>query len=159
MIQQQKRIAERSASKKTGTGTKTAAKKGNPKLHPSNEETKKPNKTVLRSSTIDRLATARVTQQKVLPSQAKPGPTKKPSLKANGVPLQKKQLQKEVKSSNHKEDMRKTKGKVLSETNRKTKNETKALVVLPIKPDATQAVKQNNNNREISKALPEKHSR
>ncbi|WJX41038.1 COP1-interacting protein 7 [Trifolium repens] len=159
MIQQQKRIAERSASKKTGTGTKTAAKKGNPKIHPSNEETKKPNKTVLRSSTIDRLATARVTQQKVLPSQAKPGPTKKPSLKANGVPLQKKQLQKEVKSSNHKEDMRKTKGKVLSETNRKTKNETKALVVLPIKPDATQAVKQNNNNHEISKASSEKHSR
>ncbi|XP_045801401.1 COP1-interacting protein 7 [Trifolium pratense] len=160
MIQRQKRIAERSTSKKTGTGTKTAAKKGNP-----NEETKKPNKTVLRSSTIDRLATARVTPKKILPSQAKPGPTKKPSLKANGVPLQKKQLQKEVKSSNHKEDARKTKGKVLSETNRKTKNETKASVVLPIKPDAAQAVEQNNNNRdfkyigEISKASPEKHSR
>ncbi|GAU44424.1 hypothetical protein TSUD_100710 [Trifolium subterraneum] len=156
MIQRQKRIAERSASK---TGTKTAAKKGNPNIHPSNEETKKPNKTVLRSSTIDRLATARVTQQKVLPSQTKPGPTKKPSLKANGVPLQKKPLQKEVKSSNHKEDARKTKGKVLSETNGKTKNEIKASAVLPIKPDAAQAVEQNNNNREISKASPEKHSR
>jgi hypothetical protein len=94
-----------------------------------------------------------------LSSQEKPGPTKKPSLKANGVPLQKKQLQKEVKSSNHKEDMRKTKGKVLSSTNQKNKNETKASVVLPIKPDAAQAVEQNNNNREISKASPEKHSR
>ncbi|MCI83223.1 dentin sialophosphoprotein-like, partial [Trifolium medium] len=63
MIQRQKKIAERSASKKTGTGIKTAAKKGNPNIHPSNEETKKSNKTVLRSSTIDRLATARVTQK------------------------------------------------------------------------------------------------
>lgn len=166
MIQRQKRIAERSASKKTGTETKNSTKKGNPKIHPSNEETKKSNKPVIRSSTINRLATARVTQQKVSPSQPKPSPAKKPSLKANKVPLQqKKQLSKEVKSSNPKEDARKTKGKVLSDTNAKTKNEVKASLVLPIKPVATQAVEQNNNNHdskvigEVSKASPEKHPR
>ncbi|CAL5200835.1 unnamed protein product [Lathyrus oleraceus] len=154
MIQRQKRIAERSSSKKTGTETK----KGNPKIHPSNEETKKSNKPVLRSSTINRLATARVTQQKVSPSQPKSSPAKKPSLKANKVPLQKKQLPKEVKSSN-------PKAKVLSDTNAKTKIETKASLVLPIKPVAAKAVEQNNNNHdlkvieEVSKASPEKHPR
>ncbi|XP_058766529.1 COP1-interacting protein 7-like isoform X2 [Vicia villosa] len=166
MIQRQKRIAERSASKKSGTETKNSTKKGNPKIHPSNEETKKSNKPVIRSSTINRLATARVTQQKVSPSQPKPTPAKKPSLKTNKVPLQqKKQLPKEVKSSNPKEDARKTKGKVLSDTNAKIKNEVKASPVLPIKPVAAQAVEQNNNNHdlkvigEVSKASPEKHPR
>ncbi|XP_058779890.1 COP1-interacting protein 7-like [Vicia villosa] len=165
MIQRQKRIAERSA-KKTGTETKNSTKKGNPKIHPSNEETKKSNKPVIRSSTINRLATARVTQRKVSPSQPKPSPAKKPSLKANKVPLQqKKQLSKEVKSSNPREDVRKTKGKVLSDTNAKTKNEVKASPVLSIKPVAAQAVEQNNNNQdlkvigEVSKASPEKHPR
>lgn len=161
MIQRQKRIAERSSSKKTGTETK----KGNPKIHPSNEETKTSNKPVLRSSTINRLATARVTQQKVSPSQPKSSPAKKPSLKANKVPLQKKQLPKEVKSSNPKEGARETKAKVLSDTNAKTKIETKASLVLPIKPVAAKAVEQNNNNHdlkvieEVSKASPEKHPR
>ncbi|CAI8593086.1 unnamed protein product [Vicia faba] len=165
MIQRQKRIAERSASKKTGTETKNSTKKGNPKIHPSNEETKKLNKPVIRSSTINRLATARVTQQKVSPSQPKSSPAKKPSLKANKVPLQKKQLPKEVKSSDPKEDAGKTKGKVLSDTNAKTKNEVKASLVLPIKPVAAQAVEQNNNNHdlkvtgEVSKASPEKYPR
>lgn len=166
MIQRQKRIAERSASKKTGTETKNSTKKGNPKIHPSNEETKKSNKPVLRSSTINRLAAARVTQQKVSPSQPKSSPAKKPSSKANKVPLQKKQLAKEVKSSNPKEDARKTKGKVLSDSNAKTKNEIKASLVLPVKPVAAQAFEQNNNNNdlkvingEVSKASPEKHPR
>lgn len=153
----------------------TSAKKDNSKIHPSNEETKKLQKPVLRSSTIDRLATARVSQQKVSPSQAKSGPTKKPPLKANGAPLQKtasagtekkKQVPKEVKSSIHKEDAQKTKGKVFSGTNDQAKNEIEASVVLPMNSNVVQAVEPNNNRLglkdnigEISKASPEKHSR
>ncbi|TKY49071.1 dentin sialophosphoprotein [Spatholobus suberectus] len=156
MIQRQKRIAERSASKKTGTETKTSltsAKKGNPKIHPSNEETKKLNKPVLRNSTIERLATARISQQKVSPSQAKSGPTKKPSLKANGVPLQKttgtekkKQGAKEVKSSSHKEDAKKTNGEVLAATNGQAKNEMEASIALPMNNGAVQSAEPNNSN-------------
>ncbi|KAJ1386442.1 hypothetical protein SESBI_40805 [Sesbania bispinosa] len=175
LIQRQKRIAERSASKKTGTQTKTSltsAKKDNSKIHPSNEETKKLHKPVLRNSTIERLATARVSQQKVSPSQAKSGPTKKPSVKANGVPLQKaagnekkKQGPKEVKPSNHKEDAKKTKGGVLPDTSTQAKNEMEASVVLPVNSGAVQAVEPNNNNLglkvngELSQASSDKHSR
>ncbi|RYR43823.1 hypothetical protein Ahy_A08g040219 [Arachis hypogaea] len=100
LIQRQKRIAERSASKKTTSiDTKITSKNNKPKIHPSNEETKKSQKPVLRNSTIERLATARVVSQKV----SKAVPTKKPSLKANAVPLEKKkQGVKEVKSSKKK---------------------------------------------------------
>ncbi|XP_027340967.1 COP1-interacting protein 7 isoform X2 [Abrus precatorius] len=172
LIQRQKRIAERSASKKTGKETKTSVtstKKENPKIHPSNEETKKLHKPVLRNSTIDRLATARVTQQKVSPSQAKSVPTKKPTLKANGLPLQKtasiekkKQAPKEVKSSNHKEDATKTNGKVLADTNVQAKNEIEASVV-PVNSSAMQSSEPNTNDLgmkdigELSKTSSEKH--
>jgi len=159
MIQRQKRITERSASKKTGTETKTSltsAKKGNPKIHPSNEETKKLNKPVLRNSTIERLAAARVTQPKVSPSQAKPGPTKKPPSKANGVPLQKttstekkKQGSKEVKSSSQKQDTKKTNEKVLASTNGKAKNETEVSVELRVNSGAAQSVEPNNSNLDL----------
>ncbi|KAG4960822.1 COP1-interacting protein 7 [Glycine soja] len=171
MIQRQKRIAERSASKKTGTGTKTSltsAKKENPKIHPSNEETKKLQKPVIRNSTIERLATARVSQSKVSPSPAKSGPTKKPTLKANGVPLQKtastekKQDPKEVKSSSLKEDAKKTNGEVLGATNGQAKNEIEISVALPRNSGATQSVETNNSNLglkdngELSKTSSEK---
>ncbi|CAJ1956940.1 unnamed protein product [Sphenostylis stenocarpa] len=173
MIQRQKRIAERSASKKTGMGTKTSltsAKKENPKIHPSNEETKKLNKPVLRSSTIERLATARVSQPKVSPSQAKSAPTKKPLLKANGVPLQKtsstekKQGSKEIKSSSHKKDTKKTNGEVLASTNGKAKDEMEDSVALPMNSSAAQSVEPNNNNLdlkdngELTKTSSEKHT-
>ncbi|XP_057450980.1 COP1-interacting protein 7 isoform X2 [Lotus japonicus] len=175
LIQRQKRIAERSAAKKTGSQTKTSAKKENPKIHPSSEDIKKVRKPVLRSSTIDRLATARVSQQKVTPTVAKSGPTKKPPVKASGkgVPLQKtsgtekkKQGPKEVKTSNHKEDAKKTKGPVLSTTNAKAKTEIsvtngkaktemEASVVLPLTSVAVQSVEPNNKNLGVT----EKHAR
>ncbi|WVY99417.1 hypothetical protein V8G54_025487 [Vigna mungo] len=159
MIQRQKRITERSVSKKTGTETKTSltsAKKGNPKIYPSNEETKKLNKPVLRNSTIERLAAARVSQPKVSLSQAKSGPTKKPLLKANGVALQKtastekkKQGSKEVKSSSQKQDTKKTNGEVLTSTNGKAKNEMEVSVELPVNSGAAQSVEPNNNNLDL----------
>ncbi|KAL1299467.1 hypothetical protein HN51_044007 [Arachis hypogaea] len=105
LIQRQKRIAERSASKKTTSIDTKITSKNKPKIHPSNEETKKSQKPVLRNSTIERLAIARVVSQKV----SKAVPTKKPSLKANAVPLEKKkQGVKEVKSSKKKEDVKKS---------------------------------------------------
>lgn len=55
-----------------------------PKIQTPIEEVKKVNKPVLRSSTIDRLATARVTQ-KVSSTQSKLEQPKKSTLKANGV--------------------------------------------------------------------------
>lgn len=156
MIQRQKRIAERSASKKTGTETRTSltsAKKVNPKIHPSNEETKKLNKPVLRNSTIERLATARVSQKKASPSPAKSGPTKKPSSKANGVPTQKttgtekkKQGTNEVKSSSQKEDAKKINGEVPAGTNGLGKNEIEVSVALPVNSSAVQSVEPDNNN-------------
>ncbi|KAL2331460.1 hypothetical protein Fmac_019041 [Flemingia macrophylla] len=157
MIQRQKRIAERSASKKTGMETRTPltpAKKENPKIHPSNENTKKLNKPVHGQSTIQRLATSRVSQQKVSPSQVKSVPTKKPSLKANGVPLQKKttgtekkkQGAKEVKSSSHKEDVKKTNEEVLSGTNGQAKNIMEVSVKLPVNSGAMQSVEPKNSN-------------
>ncbi|XP_061367203.1 COP1-interacting protein 7 [Gastrolobium bilobum] len=173
LILRQKRIAERSASKKSGTETKTSlttSKKEKPKI-PSTEETKKLHKPVLRNSTIERLATARVSQ-KVSPSQAKSTPTKKPSLKANGVPLQKttgtekkKQVPKEDKSSNQKEDAKKTNGEVLSDTNALAKNEMEASVVLPVNSGTVQSVEPSKNslglkeNGELSKTSSEEHAR
>ncbi|KAK7272513.1 hypothetical protein RJT34_29152 [Clitoria ternatea] len=176
LLQRQKRIAERSSNKKTGSESKAtlaSAKKVNPKVHPSGEETKKAPKPVLRNSTIDRLASARVSQPKVspAPTQAKSGPTKKPSLKANGVPLQKtagtekkRPGPKEVKSSNHKEHVKKTNGVVLAGTNGQAKNEIEATVVLPRNFGAIQSVESNNkdlglkNIGELPKTSPEKHA-
>ena len=147
----------------------TSAKKEKPKIHPSNEETKKSQKPVLRSSTIERLATARVSL-KVPPNQVKSGPTKKLSLKANGVSLQKdagtenkKQGPKEVKSSSKQEDMKKANGEVLVETNGHDKNEMKASVVLPTNSGAVQSVEPKNNHSglkdigELSKTSSENH--
>ncbi|KAK7244347.1 hypothetical protein RIF29_39167 [Crotalaria pallida] len=172
MAQRQKRIAERSASKKTEKETKTSltsAKKEKNKVYPSSEETKELHKPVLRKSTIERLATARVSQ-KDSPSQAKSGPTKKPSLKANGVSLQKtdgtvkkKQAPKEVKSSNKKDDVKKTNGAVIHDTNAKAHNEIKGKVLMPVNSSDVQSAKPNNNhiglenNGELPKTLSEKH--
>ncbi|KAI4333701.1 hypothetical protein L6164_018475 [Bauhinia variegata] len=170
-IKRQKRIAERSssngfstaASKKTGTANKTSVKKEKPKVPPSTEETKKLSKPVLRNSTIERLATAKVSQ--VSPIQAKSDSTKKPSLKANGVRSQKtagtekkKQGPKEVKSSNHKEDTKKIKGDLSldTDTQPQARHEVEAKVILPIKSGVAESVEANDTNvrpkdiREIS---------
>ncbi|XP_050371611.1 COP1-interacting protein 7 [Argentina anserina] len=97
-IERQKRIAERSAargsstatSKKLPTDTKNAKTTGprtkNDKLtvQSPTTETKKAEKPIMRSSTIERLATARVTEKlpKALPNSGQP---KKQTIKANGV--------------------------------------------------------------------------
>lgn len=145
MIQRQRRIAERSSSKKTGLGNKnssTLVKNAKPKVHPSSEETKKIPKPVLRNSTIERLATARVSQN-VSPIQAKSVPTKKQTLTGNGVPSQKtagakkKVGPKEVNSSNKKDDKK--------NINAQTQLTMEAPVVLPVKHSAVQPVEPNDS--------------
>ncbi|CAK9183044.1 unnamed protein product [Ilex paraguariensis] len=91
LIQRQKRIAERSAVRATSKRTpeesqKTIASQKNEKQKVQNPTTeiKHQNKTVLRSSTIDRLAAARTTH-KLSDTEVKPGQPKKPTLKSNGL--------------------------------------------------------------------------
>ncbi|KAF7836749.1 COP1-interacting protein 7 [Senna tora] len=158
MIQRQRRIAERSSTKKTGTGnktSKTSAKNDKSKIHPSTEDTKKLQKPVLRNSTIERLATARVSQ-KVSPIPIKSGPTKKPTMKANGVPSQKnagaekKKLgPKEVKSSNKKNDKKNTNEEHSFDTNAQIQHDMEAAVVLPMKHSAAQPVEPNDSIVEL----------
>ncbi|GAV89675.1 hypothetical protein CFOL_v3_33089 [Cephalotus follicularis] len=94
-IQRLKRIAERSAptgsssatSRKTGTenkSVKTSIRNEKGKVQSPSQETKKLQKPVLRSSTIDRLATARTTQ-KVSSSPSELGQPKKATSKPNGT--------------------------------------------------------------------------
>ncbi|KAJ0045679.1 hypothetical protein Pint_04475 [Pistacia integerrima] len=94
LIQRQKRIAERSAAnggsatvKRTPTENKSSIaskKKGKTEIQSPTKESAKLHKSVFRSSTIDRLATARTTQ-KVSPTPTKPDQPKKPISKANGT--------------------------------------------------------------------------
>ncbi|KAI4322911.1 hypothetical protein L6164_022561 [Bauhinia variegata] len=151
-IQRQKRIAERSSSnglstassKKTGTGNKTSTRIEKPKIPPS---------TVCRNSTIERLATAKVSQ--VSPIQAKSDSTKRPTLKANGLRSQKtagtekkKQGPKEVKSSTQKEDAKKINGNLSldTDTQPQAKYEMEAKVILPIKCGVALSVEPNDTN-------------
>ncbi|KAA8523865.1 hypothetical protein F0562_010288 [Nyssa sinensis] len=94
-IERQKRIAERSAatgvtaatSKRTSKESKIATtpmKNEKPKIQSPTQETKKLQKPVLRSSTIDRLASARMSHK--LPStEIKSSQPRKAALKENGV--------------------------------------------------------------------------
>ncbi|KAF5461007.1 hypothetical protein F2P56_020836 [Juglans regia] len=93
LLQRQKRIAERSASrgsraaitKSTAIVNKTAmasTKIEKPKIQTSIQEAKKLQKPVLRNSTIDRLATARI---QVSSTQSKSEPPKKSTLKPTGA--------------------------------------------------------------------------
>ncbi|XP_054812872.1 COP1-interacting protein 7 [Prosopis cineraria] len=152
MIQRQKRIAERSS--KTGTGNKTSltSVKNEKPNHPSTEEMKKLHKPVLRNSTIERLAAARVSQKASLP-RAKSGTTKKPPSKANGLPpkktasAEKKKLgPKEVKSLNKKDDKKHQNGVLPSGTNAQTPHDIEGELVLPSKHSATQSVEPNDFN-------------
>ncbi|KAA0064348.1 COP1-interacting protein 7, putative isoform 1 [Cucumis melo var. makuwa] len=85
-IQRQKRIAERSASSKFGTASSKpgVSKIEKPKSQSQVQEAKKSPKPVLRSSTIDRLATAR-TPQKVSSTQSPSVQPNKPISRANGI--------------------------------------------------------------------------
>ncbi|XP_008226668.1 PREDICTED: uncharacterized protein LOC103326239 [Prunus mume] len=91
-IQRQKRIAERSGSntatsKKAPVENKTVmtnTKSEKLKTQSSTQETKKSDKPVLRGSTLERLATARVTE-KLSTTGANSGQPKKQNIKANGV--------------------------------------------------------------------------
>ncbi|KAG4213599.1 hypothetical protein ERO13_A01G066300v2 [Gossypium hirsutum] len=107
-IQRQKRIAERSAagglnpvtSRRSSTESKTSA--ASTKSQPSTQDTKKYRKPVLRSSTIERLATARNTS-KVSSAELKSSQPKKPTLKENRYSTtQKAAPAKEKKSSTNK---------------------------------------------------------
>ncbi|KAJ4828457.1 hypothetical protein Tsubulata_005683 [Turnera subulata] len=86
LIQRQKRIAERSASGSVVGPTKRTPVPKASTVNPTKNE-KSPGqetkKTVFRSSTIDRLATARTVQK--TPAQSKPSPPQKPSSKVNNV--------------------------------------------------------------------------
>ncbi|KAM1857603.1 hypothetical protein ACFX14_007692 [Malus domestica] len=84
LIQRQKRIAERSGSN-TETSKKAPVENKAAKISMTNtkNETKKSDKPVIRSSTIERLATARVAEK--LSTSPSSGQPKKQSIKANGV--------------------------------------------------------------------------
>ncbi|PIN22723.1 hypothetical protein CDL12_04540 [Handroanthus impetiginosus] len=94
LIQRQKRIAERSATKgvRTETPKKSSNEGKNPmstkvekaKLPAPTDENKKSHKPVMRSSTIDRLAAARATN-KQLTTESKVGQTQKPVSKGNSA--------------------------------------------------------------------------
>ncbi|KAK3020610.1 hypothetical protein RJ639_047831 [Escallonia herrerae] len=97
LIQRQKRIAERSAasgctpatSKKTQKERKTTVdlnlmKNGKPKARVATQESMKLDKPILRSSTIDRLAAARVTQKRA-PTEVRPSQPRKSTSKENRI--------------------------------------------------------------------------
>ncbi|KAE8681073.1 COP1-interacting protein 7, putative isoform 1 [Hibiscus syriacus] len=110
-IQRQKRIAERSAdgglnpviSRRSSTENKTLTA-STKKIQSSTQETNKSPKPVLRSSTIERLATARNTS-KVAPAESKSSHPKKSTLKENGSSTVRKTAPaKDKKSSTNKVD-------------------------------------------------------
>ncbi|GMJ05219.1 COP1-interacting protein 7 [Hibiscus trionum] len=152
-IQRQKRIAERSAgggpnpvtSRRSSTENKTSTASTR-KNQPSAQETKKAPKLLLRSSTIERLATARNTS-KVVPSELKSSQTKKLTSKENSSSTAQKTAQtKDKKSSTNKVKASDTK----SGTNKihpngsnaqgkqDPKEVTVALPIEPAGPEATQ---------------------
>ncbi|KAJ7981700.1 COP1-interacting protein [Quillaja saponaria] len=165
LIQRQKRIAERSAasgistvaSKRTGSENKSSlasTKNEKPKVQSSPEETKKIHKPVLRNSTIDRLATARITQ-KVSPVQVKSGQPMKLTSKANGVVANtisqktagaqntqnKKQAKKEVKCTSDTNDPKNING-VLSSCSsvQEKKKDMEGMAVSPMNSAAAQEI-------------------
>lgn len=159
MIQRQKRIAERSSSKGSSTETTkrtptvnktavTSMKNEKPNIQTPIQETKKPHKPVLRSSTIDRLATARTTQ-KVSLTQSKSDQPKKSTLKANGVAatnLPKKTAGAEnekptpstVKPSDEKKDPKNLNQTLSSDTDFQAKDGMGSVAEFPVKSSAAQ---------------------
>ncbi|KAM4092730.1 hypothetical protein ACJW30_06G061300 [Castanea mollissima] len=159
MIQRQKRIAERSSSKGSSTETTkraptvnktavTSMKNEKPNIQTPIQETKKPHKPVLRSSTIDRLATARTTQ-KVSLTQSKSDQPKKSTSKANGVAAtnlpkktagaeNKKPTPSTVKPSDEKKDPKNLNQTLSSDTDVQAKDGMGSVAEFPVKSSAAQ---------------------
>ncbi|KAL4619536.1 hypothetical protein ACB092_06G086300 [Castanea dentata] len=159
MIQRQKRIAERSSSRGSSTETTktaptvnktavTSMKNEKPNIQTPIQETKKPHKPVLRSSTIDRLATARTTQ-KVSLTQSKSDQPKKSTLKANGVAAtnlpkktagaeNKKPTPSTVKPSDEKKDPKNINQTLSSDTDVQAKDGMDSVAEFPVKSSAAQ---------------------
>lgn len=149
-IQRQKRIAERSAagglnpvtSRRSSTESKTSA--ASTKSQPSTQDTKKSPKPVLRSSTIERLATARKTS-KVSSAELKSSQPKKPTVKENSSSTtQKAAPAKDKKSSTNRakaSDIKSGEKKVLpSGYNAQGKKESNEVTVaLPMEPAPSKA--------------------
>ncbi|KAJ0101774.1 hypothetical protein Patl1_04598 [Pistacia atlantica] len=160
LIQRQKRIAERSAAnggsatvKRTSTENKSSLaskKKGKTEIQSPTKESAKFHKSVFRSSTVDRLATARTTQM-VSPTPTKPDQPKKPISKANGTTTT--MSQKTVGAENKKSSANKVKpsdkkngqemiNEVLSRRNsdvQEKQDSMDAKSALPIETTATQS--------------------
>ncbi|KAK8527381.1 hypothetical protein V6N12_054595 [Hibiscus sabdariffa] len=152
-IQRQKRIAERSAgggpnpftSRRSLTENKTSTA-STKKSQSSAQETKKAPKPVLRSSTIERLATARNTS-KVVPAESKSSQPKKSASKENSSSTAQKTAQakdkksstKKVKASVTKSDTNKVHPNGSNAPEKKDSKEvTVALPMEPAAPEATQ---------------------
>lgn len=144
-IQRQKRIAERSgtnpvtSSRRSSTENKTSIKS-----QPLNQDTKKTPKPVLRSSTVERLATARNTAKISSVDKSKSSQPKRPTLKENGSSTtisQKTNRVEDKKSSSNKvksSDNKNVTDKVLSSDSDAQGKESKEVTVeLPTEPAAS----------------------
>ena len=148
-LQRQKRITERSAFSGTTTAisrrVSTESKSGNTSLNSEKSHgTTKPYKPVLRSSTIERLATARTTTPKVSTTQSN-GLPKKPSVKTNGVAATiKKPSSNKAKQSEN--DPKKQKPVLSSESDAKEKERAEVTEAQPVKPTAATATQPSNTS-------------
>lgn len=170
-IQRQKRIAERSGSntatsKKAPVENKTAmtnTKSEKLKTQSSTQETNKSDKPVLRSSTLERLATARVTE-KLSTTGANSRQPK--NIKANGVvatassqkaagAMNKKPSPNQTKPSNVKDDLKNLNPLILSDSDVQEKVCIEATEALPIESSAAPATQPTSsiNHFEETKEL------
>ncbi|XP_022753238.1 COP1-interacting protein 7-like [Durio zibethinus] len=151
-LQRQKRIAERSSasgpnpvtSRRSSTENKTSTT--SMKSQQLNQDTKKLSKPVLRSSTIERLATARNTS-KVSSAESKSSRPKRSTLKENGsstTESQKTDCVEDKKSSTNKvkaSQMKSGTNKVLSsDSDAQGKDSKEVTVALPTEPAASKAI-------------------
>ncbi|XP_062090625.1 COP1-interacting protein 7 [Humulus lupulus] len=158
-LERQRRIAERSTSRGTTTAkpkrVSSESKMGS--TSPNSEKAQgdtKPNKPVLRSSTIERLATARTTSPKVSTPQSNGLPKKQP-VKSNGVAAtNKKPSPNKMKPSEN--DPKKLKRVLSSESNAKEKESVVITEAQSLNPAAAIAVQPSNTSRnsEDVKELP-----
>ncbi|PON32567.1 COP1-interacting protein [Parasponia andersonii] len=151
-LERQKRIAERSTSNGTSTATSkrvsAESKTGNASLNSEKTQgTTKPNKPVLRSSTIERLATARTTTPKVLTTQSN-GLLKKQPVKSNGVAatLKKPGPNKAKPSEN---DPKKQTTVLSSESDAKEKEYVELVEAQPVNPTAAIATQPSNTSSDL----------
>ncbi|KAM1808088.1 hypothetical protein ACFX11_031016 [Malus domestica] len=147
LIQRQKRIAERSGSD-TAISKKAPMDNKTTKISMTNSknETKKSDKPVMRNSTIERLATARVTE-KLTPTLPSAGQPKKQNIKANGVvasassqkaaaAVNKKPTPNKAKPLGAEEDLKKSNQLTSSDSNVQEKVCIESTEALPVKSAA-----------------------